>query len=217
LHSSFEIIVVGASIGGLKALQTLLSGLPDSFPVPIVIVQHRAKDSETGLCEFLALHSRLPISEPEDKEPILPGHAYLAPRDYHLLVEKDSFALSTDPAVGFARPSIDVLFESAADQYGEKTIGVILTGANRDGARGLAAIKSRGGLALVEDPALATCPEMPEAAIANTEVDWVFSLVELGPRLGDLCCLTPPPQPDTSATSESFAGNSGRRWVQHER
>jgi two-component system chemotaxis response regulator CheB len=194
LNSAFEIVVVGTSVGGLKALQTLLSGLPDDFPVPVVIVQHRGKDSDTALCDFLGRHSRLPISEPEDKENIVPGRAYLAPRDYHLLVENGSFALSTDPAVGFARPSIDVLFESAADQYRDRTIGVVLTGANRDGARGLAAIKLRGGLALVEDPALAACPEMPEAAIAGTEVDGILSVAEFGPLLGDLCNpLTPHP------------------------
>lgn len=194
MNSAFEIVVVGTSVGGLKALQTLLSGLPDDFPVPVVIVQHRGKDSDTALCDFLGRHSRLPISEPEDKENIVPGRAYLAPRDYHLLVENGSFALSTDPAVGFARPSIDVLFESAADQYRDRTIGVVLTGANRDGARGLAAIKLRGGLALVEDPALAACPEMPEAAIAGTEVDGILSVAEFGPLLGDLCNpLTPHP------------------------
>jgi two-component system, chemotaxis family, protein-glutamate methylesterase/glutaminase len=213
LNSSFEIIVVGTSIGGLKALQTLLSALPDDFSVPVVIVQHRGKDSETGLCEFLGRHSRLPISEPEDKETILSGHAYLAPRDYHLLVEQGSFALSTDPAIGFARPSIDVLFESAADQYQEKTIGVVLTGANRDGARGLAAIKLRGGLTLVEDPQFAACPEMPQAAIANTEVDRVVPLVELGPLLGNLCYSATTHQPDPSPTSESSARDSRRRWV----
>jgi two-component system chemotaxis response regulator CheB len=184
---AFEIVVVGTSVGGLKALQTLLSGLPADFPVPVVIVQHRGKDSDTGLCDFLGRHSRLPISEPEDKEAIVRGRAYLAPRDYHLLVENGSFALSTDPAVGFARPSIDVLFESVADQYRERTIGVVLTGANRDGTRGLAAIKRRGGLALVEDPAFAACPEMPEAAIAGTEVDRILTLAEFGPLLGELC------------------------------
>jgi two-component system chemotaxis response regulator CheB len=128
----------------------------------------------------------VPVNEPEDKEPLLPGHAYLAPRDYHLLIENRSFALSTDPAVGFARPSIDVLFESAADQYQERTIGVILTGANRDGARGLAAIKSRGGITVVEDPASATCREMPDAALAQTNADWILALQDIAPRLQQL-------------------------------
>lgn len=183
----FDIVVVGASIGGLKALQEVLAGLPEDFPVPLVIVQHRGKDSETGLCDFLGRTSRIPISEPEDKESILPGHAYLAPRDYHLLVTDGSFALSTDSPVAFARPSVDVLFESAADEFHERTIGVILTGANRDGARGLAAIKAQGGLTIVEDPALATCREMPDSAIAGSEVDRIMALAEIGPFLGSLC------------------------------
>lgn len=181
-----EIVVVGTSTGGLKALQTLLSGLPAGFPLPIVIVQHRGMGSESGLCEFLSQLSSVPVAEPEDKEPLRRGRAYLAPRDYHLLIENQSFALSTDPPVGFARPSIDVLFESAADEYQERAIGVILTGANRDGARGLAAIKFRGGLTLVEDPVSAACREMPEAAIAQTKPDWILPLEEIAPRLHKL-------------------------------
>ena len=186
MTSEFEIVVVGTSTGGLKALQTLLSGLPAGFPLPIVIVQHRRKDSESGLCEFLSQWSSVPVTEPEDKEPVRQGQAYLAPRDYHLLIENQSFALSTDPAVGFARPSIDMLFESAAEEYKERTIGVVLTGANRDGARGLAAIKSHGGLTLVEDPASAACGEMPEAAIALIKPHWILPLEEIALRLQQL-------------------------------
>ena len=173
---AFEIVVVGASIGGLSALQVLLSGLPAEFSLPMVIVQHREKGMETGLSEFLAQSSRRPVTEPEDKEIMLPGRAYLAPCDYHLLIEGGNFALSTDAPVGFGRPSIDVLFESAADEYQERAIGVILTGANRDGARGLAKIKSQGGLAVVEDPITAVCREMPDAAIKLTKVDWILPL-----------------------------------------
>jgi len=186
LRSEFKIVVVGTSIGGLNALQTLLSGLPDGFPVPVVIAQHRGKISEIGLCDFLGRSSRIPISEPEDKEDILPGRAYLSPRDYHLLVENGSFALSTDPPVSFARPSIDMLFESAANEYRELAIGVVLTGANRDGARGLAAIKLRGGVTLVEDPASAACREMPDAAIAATQVDRILPLQDIASCLGHL-------------------------------
>ena len=180
---AFEIVVVGSSTGGLLALQVLLSGLPAEFSLPVVIVQHRAKDIETGLCEFLARSSGLPITEPEDKEPLIPGHAYLAPQDYHLMVENGSVALSTDSPVTFARPSIDVLFESAADEYKERAIGVILTGAGRDGARGLAAIKAQGGLTVVEDPLTAACREMPDAAIKLTRVDWILPLQEMGASL----------------------------------
>lgn len=183
MKSDFEIVVVGTSTGGLKALQVLLSGLPAEFPLPVVVVQHRGKDSEIGLCEFLRQSSNLPMSEPEDKEPIQPGRAYLAPRDYHLLIENGAFALSTDAPVVYARPSIDVLFEAAADEYQEKAIGVILTGANHDGARGLERIKSRGGLVLVEDPASAACREMPDAAIALTKADAILPLAEIPGRL----------------------------------
>src|SRR5687768_8254198 len=127
---AFEIVVVGTSTGGLKALQTLLSGLPAEFPLPVVMVQHRGKGGESGLGEFLSQSSNLPIVEPEDKEPVRRGRFYLAPRDYHLLIENQSFALSTDPPVGFARPSIDLLFESTAEEYQDRAIGIILTGAN---------------------------------------------------------------------------------------
>jgi len=166
-------------------LQGLLSALPAEFHLPVAIVQHRGK-GEIGLCEFLRQSSNLAVIEPEDKEPILPGRAYLAPRDYHLLIENGTFALSTDSPVAYARPSIDVLFESAADEYKDRAIGVILTGANHDGAHGLNQIKSRGGLALVEDPASAACREMPDAAIAHTKVDAILSLEEIPARLVEL-------------------------------
>ena len=181
-----DIVVVGASRGGLKAAQVLLSGLDANFPLPIVIVQHRGKD-ESSLCDYLNRTSPLPVTEPEDKEAILPGHVYLAPRDYHLLIEGTAFALSVDAPVAYARPSIDVLFESAADQYKDRTIGVILTGVNRDGSRGLAAIKSHGGLTLVEDPQTAAHAEMPEAAVASAEPDWVLPLDQIAGRLITLC------------------------------
>ena len=206
MKSEFEIVVVGTSTGGLKALQVLLAGLPAEFPLPLVIVQHRGKESEIGLCEFLTQCSSLPVTEPEDKEPILPGHVYLAPRDYHLLIENGSFALSTQPPVAFARPSIDVLFESAADEYEERAIGVILTGANHDGARGLAAIKSRAGLTLVEDPAFAACREMPEAAIASSRVDFVLPLEAIAPCLRKL---------SNSATPHGLAASEPRSMAEH--
>ncbi len=181
-----EIVVVGTSSGGLKAAQVLLSGLDATFQVPLVLVQHRGKD-ESSLCEYLSRSSPLPVSEPEDKEAILPGHVYLAPRDYHLLIEGATFALSVDAPVSYARPSIDVLFESAADQYKERAIGVILTGANQDGARGLAAIKAQGGLTVIQDPESAAHREMPEAAMARTNPDWILGLAEIASRLNNLC------------------------------
>jgi two-component system chemotaxis response regulator CheB len=184
---AFEIVVIGASYGGLSALQILLPDLSPEFPAPIVIVQHRKKDADDGLCEYLRKRSRLPLIEPNDKEKVEPGCVYLAPRDYHLLIEKSIFALSTESPVGFARPSIDVLFESAADVYHDRVVGVILTGANRDGARGLAKIKSFGGMALVQDPESAESPAMPEAAISATPVDRILPLPLIAPFLNELC------------------------------
>jgi two-component system chemotaxis response regulator CheB len=180
---SFELVVVGTSTGGLKALQTLLSGLPREFSLPIVVVQHRGKDLESGLCEYLGAFSSMPVIEPDDKDPLLGGHVYLAPRDYHLLVDNRGFALSTAAPVRFARPSIDVLFESASDAFAARVIGVILTGANSDGARGLARIKSQGGTAIVEEPGSAASRELPHAAIAHATPDWILPLDQIAPRL----------------------------------
>ncbi|HLL73099.1 MAG TPA: chemotaxis protein CheB [Pyrinomonadaceae bacterium] len=182
----FEIVVVGTSFGGLSALQVVLPALAKDFGMPVVLVQHRGKDSD-NLCEFLQRHSALPLSEPNDKEAIAPGRVYLAPRDYHLLIERDGFALSTEAPVGYARPSVNVLFESAAEVYQEHVVGVILTGANTDGARGLAKIKAYGGLCVVEDPSGAESRGMPQAAIAATPVDAILPLAEIAPFLNQLC------------------------------
>lgn len=184
----FELVVVGTSLGGLSALEILLKGLPRSFPASVAIVQHRHKDSNARLSEFLQSFSLLPLQDAVDKSAIVPGHVYLAPADYHLLVESvGRFALSTDMPVSYARPSIDVLFESAADAYGRHTIGVILTGSGRDGAAGLARIKAQGGLTLVQEPQTAESQMMPKAAIATTAVDWILPLADIAPRLIHLC------------------------------
>jgi two-component system chemotaxis response regulator CheB len=187
--SQYEIIVIGVSLGGLRALAVLLAGLPAAFPVPVVVAQHRHVESDQSLSAFLQQHSALAIHEVEDKQEILPGRVYLAPPDYHLLVEAGSFALSTEAPVIHARPSIDVLFESAADSYGERVIGVILTGASDDGARGLAKIKRGGGLTLVQEPASAESAVMPAAAIAASEIDQILPLEQIAPFLVNLCCL----------------------------
>jgi two-component system chemotaxis response regulator CheB len=182
-----QIIVIGTSAGGLAAMQVLLPGLGEKFPCPLVVAQHRGKDASSGLREYMQKSCGMPVEEPEDKAPIEPGCVYLAPGNYHLLVERGHFALSTDAPVWYARPSINVLFESAADAYAEGTIGVILSGANGDGARGLAAIKARGGTALVEDPATAAYRAMPEAALQATTVDHVLSLADIAPFLNSFC------------------------------
>ncbi|HEX2174040.1 MAG TPA: chemotaxis protein CheB [Dehalococcoidia bacterium] len=184
---AFEIVAIGTSWGGLYALKVVLGGLPKSFPVPLVIVQHRSSNATTKLAEVLQSYSGLRVQEPEEKEPIRPGRVYLAPAGYHMLVEDHAIALSIEAPVRHARPSIDVLFESVADDYGVGAIGVILTGASADGAQGLARIKERGGLTVVEDPAKAESRIMPEAAIRSTAVDHVLPLTQVAPLLIAVC------------------------------
>src|SRR5436190_14434874 len=148
----YEIILAGTSWGGLQALSALVGGLPADFAVPIVLVQHRHRESNSLLSSLLQDRTPLPVCEVEDKLPIEPRNIYVAPADYHLLVERGHFALSLDEPVRFSRPSIDVTFSSAADSYGPSVVGAVLTGANADGALGLRRIADRGGLALVQDP-----------------------------------------------------------------
>ena len=186
---SYELIVVGASWGGLDAVGRVLADLPADLSAAVVVAQHRSASSvEGGLGALLERRGPLPVRDAEDKDAIEPGHVYLAPPDYHLLVEPGRFSLSTDERVQYARPSIDVLFESAADAYGERVIGVVLTGASEDGAAGLAAVKEHGGVAIVQDPATATRRTMPDAAVAATSVDAVLPLDEIGPFLYGLVC-----------------------------
>src|SRR3954454_4679577 len=177
----FELICVGASWGGVDAFGRFLADIPDDVDLPIVIAQHRHPASAgNGLADLLHLRIKRPVQDVEDKMPIERGHVYIAPPDYHLLVERGSFALSVDERVQYARPSIDVLFESASYAYGRGVIGIILTGANEDGAAGLAAVKRRGGVALVQDPHGAERRTMPDAAIAATAADAVLPLEEIG-------------------------------------
>jgi two-component system chemotaxis response regulator CheB len=184
----YEVIAIGASWGGLQALGTLLEGIPVELDQAIVVAQHRSAESSRGVLEsLLQRHIGRPVSEPDDKEPVQPRRVYIAPADYHLLVEGGRFALSVDARVQFARPSIDVLFESVAEAYREQAIGIVLTGSNEDGAAGLAAIKRNGGVTLVQDPRTAAKSEMPEAALAASEADAVLRLEEIGPFLSGLC------------------------------
>lgn len=166
-------------MGGSNALPILLKGLPKEFPVPLIIAQHRGKEADLVLLRILQDGCALPVCEPEDKEPIVAGRVYIAPADYHLLVEPGNLALSTECPVHYARPSVDVLFESAADAYGNAVIGVVLTGANLDGAQGAARIKARGGLVVVQDPSSAERPEMPGAAIKAAPVDRILPLSQI--------------------------------------
>ena len=196
--SDYDLIAVGASWGGLEAVGVLLATLPDELDVPIAVVQHRGADGRrTGLAELLQSTTTRPVRDANDKEPIERGVVYLAPADYHLLVEPGHFALSTDERVNYARPAVDVLFHSAADAYGPGAIGIVLTGANEDGAAGLARIKEAGGVAIVQDPRTAERSQMPAAALAATSADVVLPLDEIGPFLRGLC-LGPPSGGETA-------------------
>jgi two-component system chemotaxis response regulator CheB len=183
---AFEIILVGTSWGGLHALRTIVGGLPPDYPVPVVLIQHRHRESNHFLSSLLQERTRLNVCEIEDKSPIEVGNVYVAPADYHLLVEDDHFSLSLDEPERFSRPSIDVTFSSAADAYGAGAVGVVLTGANADGARGLRRIVDRGGLAIIQDPASAESPAMPAAAIAATPGARVMPLGEIAAFLATL-------------------------------
>jgi two-component system, chemotaxis family, protein-glutamate methylesterase/glutaminase len=160
----YDLVVVGTSWGGLAALRTLVGALPASFRMAVTLVQHRHKDSDHVLRALLQERSPLVVCEVEDKMPLEEGHIYVAPPDYHTLIEPGHFALSTEAPVRFSRPSIDVTFTSAADAYGHRVVGVVLTGANADGANGLRRISDLGGLALIQDPDTAESRMMPAAA-----------------------------------------------------
>jgi two-component system chemotaxis response regulator CheB len=160
-----RIVVVGASWGGLHAVTTIVQALPAGFAAPVLVVQHRSKDAAGLLAELLQDVTPLRVVEVEDKEPLCAAHVFVAPPDYHVLIDDAHFALSTDAAVRFSRPSIDVSLASAADSFGARAIGVVLTGANDDGARGLRRVVDRGGWAVVQAPATAEVRTMPEAAL----------------------------------------------------
>ena len=182
----YELIVIGCSMGGMNALQTIFESFKADFPLPIAVVQHRYRTSNEALPSFLRQHSELRVVDTTDKEWIRPGTIYLAPANYHLMVEKGELSLSVDEAVAYSRPSIDVLFESAADSYGSSAVGVILTGANADGAKGCLAIRKHGGLVIAQDPKTAESPSMPQAAIDARGVDRILPLNRIGPFLVEL-------------------------------
>ncbi len=177
---SRKAIVIGASAGAVEALSAILPALPEGFALPVLVVVHVPPGRTNALAPLFRAKCRLPVHEAEDKEPIEAGTIYFAPADYHLLVEPDrTLGLSDDPPVLHSRPSIDVLFESAADAYGPALAGVVLTGASADGAAGLKALADAGGLALVEDPAGAHSPTMPRAALEACPTARTAGLSEL--------------------------------------
>jgi two-component system chemotaxis response regulator CheB len=173
----YEAIVIGTSAGGLYAVSEILEKLPPDYHLPLIIVQHRVKDHRDLLEEVLQTRSRVRVKQADEKEPILRGVVYTAPPDYHLLVEHDrTFSLSADKQVRYSRPSIDVLFESAAIVFKKTLVGIILTGANNDGAAGIAAIAKYGGLTIAQDPAEAQYPYMPQAAVKTNQIKHIWPL-----------------------------------------
>lgn len=179
-HPKYRAIVIGASAGGLRALKTLLPRLPKDFPCPLLIVQHISPQSDSYMSTMLNEASQIQVKEADEKEKVMPGTAYIAPPDYHLLVEYDhTLSLSADEKVNYSRPSIDVLFDSAADTFGPSLIGIILTGANSDGAEGLRAVKKRGGYTIVQDPEDAESKTMPLEAIKLVKPHSILTLTEI--------------------------------------
>ena len=181
------LVAIGTSWGGLEALGRLLGGLRPGFSAPIVVVQHRGPSAAEGaMRHYLAERCPLTVVDAEDKDRLAAGHVYLAPPDYHLLVDVGSVALSLDAPVAYSRPSVDVLFESAAESYGPDLVAVVLTGANADGSRGAVKVAEAGGRVLVQDPEEAERPEMPAAAIATGVVHEVLTLEGLASRLDEM-------------------------------
>lgn len=185
-----RVVVVGSSAGGLKALEVVLGALPATFPLPIVAVQHRSRESSDAYADVIARATKLPVRDAEDDVPLTAPGVYVGPPDYHVLVEPGRLSLSIDDPVAYSRPSIDVLFESAADSYGSNVVAVLLTGANADGSRGLARVKEAGGFAIVQDPHTAESPEMPAAGIAHAPVDRVLPLRDIAQELVRRSTLT---------------------------
>lgn len=183
-------MVLGTSWGGLNAVRTILTRLPPDVSIPIVVVQHRHRDSDGLLAELLQDVTPMSVSEVEDKDRVEPGHVFIAPPNYHLLIDDGHFALSTEEAVRFSRPSIDVTFTSAADEYGAATVGVVLTGANDDGSRGLRRIAERGGYTVIEDPATAEIATMPAAALRAVPGATVLPLDRIALHVAQLLAET---------------------------
>lgn len=189
MDSPAQLVVVGTSLGGMRALEVILAGLQPDFPLPIAVVQHRGTDvaAQSQLAILLQLHCALRIVEADDKQPIAGGHVYLAPPDYHLLIDDGHFALNVDERVSYARPSIDVLFESAAEVYRRAVVAVLLTGASNDGTHGAKRVREVGGTVVAQDPATAEAPFMPQSAIHAGAVDKVLPLNEIAPYLNVTC------------------------------
>jgi two-component system chemotaxis response regulator CheB len=186
--SSYDIVAMGASAGGLKALNEVLHVLPRNFPCSIVVVQHLAPHHKSWMADLLGRSSRVKVKQAEHGEILLPGTVYTAPPDEHLLVGPGKVQLAHTQLVRFSRPSIDLLFESVAGMYGSRSIGVILSGSGKDGAEGIRTIKESGGITMAQAAETAEFPPMPQAAIETGCVDFILRLEEIGSKLVELCC-----------------------------
>ena len=176
----YKAVVIGGSAGSFQVITKILSSLPKNFPLPVLLSLHRLKHVRSGFVEALSIKSKIPIVEPYDKDTIKPGYGYLAPSNYHMYIELNKrIALSTEEPVNHSRPSIDLTFETAAQAYRDKIIGIILSGANRDGAFGLKKLKQLGGLAIVQDPNECQVKTMTEASLKLTSVDHIFTTSQI--------------------------------------
>lgn len=182
-----KIVLIGGSAGSLDVLMDLLPQLKASLPYPIILVLHRKASNDFILTDLLAAKTSMQVREAEEKDVPLPGYIYIVPGDYHLLFEKDhSFTLDYSERVNYSRPSIDVVFQSAAEVYGKRTVGIVLSGANADGTEGCQYIRQKGGIAIAQRPDSAEVPYMPENAIANMAVDRVLNVDEMAAYLNQL-------------------------------
>ncbi|EJN09313.1 chemotaxis protein CheB [Herbaspirillum sp. YR522] len=188
--SAVEAVVIGASAGGVEALLEVLPALRAGVAPPTMVVLHIPRERPSLLAQIFDARCALPVVEAQDKDPLLPATIYFAAPDYHLLVDGSDaaplLAMSNDEAVNFSRPAIDVLFESAADHFGPRLLGIVLTGGNQDGAAGLQAIRAAGGMTMVQDPGQAQAPYMPEQAIAAGPIDYVLTLARIADVLASL-------------------------------
>jgi two-component system chemotaxis response regulator CheB len=182
-----DAIVIGASAGGVEALLTLLPALSAALSVPVFIVLHLPRDRPSLLADIFMRKCAVPVREAQDKEPVRPGTVYFAPPDYHLLIDAGpQLCLSADELVHYSRPSIDVLFESAAEIYGPRLLGIILTGANQDGAEGLAAVHAAGGITIVQQPHSAQVKQMVVSALDRNPASFVLDLAGISALLHTL-------------------------------
>ncbi|KAA9352712.1 chemotaxis protein CheB [Larkinella humicola] len=187
LTTSFKAVVIGGSAGSIEVLLKLLPALASPLPVALMIVLHRKNSTDSSLADLLSSKTMIPLHEVEDKDPVLPGAIYLAPADYHLLIEKDEvFSLDDSEKVNYSRPSLDVTFESAADVYGSSLVGILLSGANADGTAGLNLIKARGGVLIAQKPATAQAAFMPQHAILHAPIDRVLDVDEMAVFINSL-------------------------------